>query len=38
VGFAALLLELVTEAVELGPGGDPSLPGNLLAEGQLLGK
>ena len=38
VGFPALLEELVTEAVELGPGGDPSLPGNLLAEGQLLGK
>ncbi len=38
VGFAALLEELVKEAMELGPGGDPSLPGNLLAEGQLLGK
>ncbi len=38
VGFAPLLEELVTEAVELGPGRDPSLPGNLLAAGELLGK
>ena len=38
VGFAALLEELVTEAMELGPGRDPSLPGNLLAAGELLGK
>ncbi len=38
VGFAPLLEELVTEAVELGPGRDPSLKGNLLAAGELLGK
>ena len=38
VSFPALLEELVSEAMELGPGREPTLPGNLLASGQLLGK